>query len=146
MFHQSEIAQYINLAQKGILAEVVFGNPQVGCRNMGVCKVHIGPRAVIGPNALKTNECSCSKSIAFLRLQGENKLYFHFLNYSLSPKQYEKFFPGGDFVIEAPLRLPSALGVAFGLGEQAWALQAGHYRCHNDGMYHTVLVDVTLVS
>lgn len=113
---------------------------------MGVCKVHIGPRAIIGPNSLKTKECSCSKSIAFLRFQGENGLYFHFLNYSLSPKQYEKFFPEGDFVIEAPLLLPRTLGAAFGLCEQAFALQTGRYRCHNDGLYHTVLVDIAAVS
>lgn len=142
MFHQSEIAQYTSLAQKGILAEVVFGNPQIGCRNMGVCKVHIGPRAIIGPNALKNNACSCSKSIAFLRLQRENKLCFHFLNYSLSPKQYERFFPEGQFVIEASFTLPKALSAAFGLKNEALVLQAGRYNCHNDGMYHSVLVEV----
>ncbi len=142
MFHQSEIVQYTNLAQKGILAEVVFGNPQAGCRNMGVCKVHIGPRAIVGPNALNNNGCSCSKSIAFLRPKGKEAVYFHFLNYSLSPKQYTNFFPDGYFVMEAPFALPKQLCQNFGFKGQDLILQPGRYRCHNDGMYHTVVVNV----
>lgn len=143
MFHTSPIAQHLTIAQRGILAEVVFGNPNAGCRNMGICKMHIGPRAVVVPNELKDSTCSCKKSIAFVRKDGNDGVFIHFLNYSLSAKQYTTYFPGNCFVVEAPYSLPKALCSALGLGEQGqFSLQPGHYPTLNDGVYHTISVRV----
>lgn len=140
MFHTSPIAQHLNLAQRGILAEVVFGNPQSNCSKMGVCKMHIGPRAVVAPKELKDSTCSCKKSIAFLRPDGKEKVFIHFLNYSLTAKKIETYFPGNRFVVEAPYSLPRALCSALGLGEGRYSLQPGHYPTLNDGMYHTISI------
>lgn len=142
MFHKPEIAQFIDQAQKGILAEVVFGNPQTDCRNLGVCKMHIGPKAVALPNELKTKACGCPTTIAFIRKGQGETLHVHFLNYSLKPAYLKKYFPGDRFVVEAKFPLPEALCRALGLGESKFYIQPGHYPSLNDGLYHTVSVSL----
>lgn len=109
---------------------------------MGVCKVHIGPRAVVTPNDVETSGCSCNKGIAFLRPNGKKEMHIHFMNYSLSARQYKKYFPGDSFVVEAPYSLPRALCRALGYGEASLAIQPGTYPALNDGMYHTVSVKI----
>jgi hypothetical protein len=104
--------------------------------------MHIGPRAVVVPNELTNSSCSCKKSIAFLRPDGKERVFIHFLNYSLTDKKMTTYFPGNRFVVEAPYSLPKALSGALGLGEGRYSLQPGHYPTLNDGMYHTISVEL----
>lgn len=142
MLHQPLISTHLHKAQRGILSEVVFGNPQNGCRSMGVCKVHIGPSMLMGDKSLETSTCSCKKAIAFLRSEKPGKLLIHFLNYSLSVSKKEKYFPRDRFVVEVAFPLPGALQDALGLGESQYFIQPGHYPTQNDGLYHTIEVTV----
>lgn len=143
MLHQPLLQNHLHKAQRGILSEVVFGNPQSGCSSMGVCKVHIGPSLENRDNQLKTNGCSCKKAIAFIRSEQPERLLIHFINYSLNPSKKQKFFPGDRFVVEAEFPLPGVLNRALGFGEKQFVIQPDHYPTQNDGIYHTVEVRLT---
>lgn len=142
MLHQPLLQNYLHKAQRGILSEVVFGNPQNGCSSMGVCKVHIGPDFVNSHKSLTNRGCGCKKAIAFIRSEQPERLLIHFLNYSLSPAKKRKFFPGDRFVVEVEFPLPGVLNRALGLGEKAFSIQPDHYPTQNDGIYHTVEVNL----
>lgn len=138
MLHQPQFTSRRHKAQRGILSEVIFGNPQHGCSSMGVCKVHIGPQLIKEDNSLTNSGCSCKKAIAFLCSDQPEVLTIHFLNYSLNTKKKAKFFPGERFVVEAEFPLPKVLNRALGLGGTSFVIQPGHYPTKNDGLYHSV--------
>lgn len=140
MLHQPQVTSQQYKAQRGILSEVVFGNPQHGCSSMGVCKVHIGPQLLNADNSLIDSGCSCKKAIAFLCAETPETLTIHFLNYSLNAKKKAKFFPGERFVVEVEFPLPRVLNRALGLGGTSFSIQPDHYPTQNDGLYHTVEV------
>lgn len=143
MLHQPLIQNHLHKAQRGILSEVVFGNPQNGCSSMGVCKVHIGPSWQNESNSLVNSSCGCKKAIAFIRSEQPGRLLIHFLNYSLSPAKKRKFFPGDRFVVEVEFPLPEVLNRALGLGKTQFYIQPDHYPTQNDGIYHTIEVEIT---
>jgi len=140
MFSTPELVQHHYAAQRGLLAEVVFGNPKSDCRNLGVCKMHIGPKAIVPNNELIVSKKCCPSAIAFLRIKSQKALLIHFLNYSLKPEWIQKYFPQNHFVVEERFELSSALHWALELGKGKFSLLPGHYQAHNDGIYHTVTI------
>jgi hypothetical protein len=117
-----------------IVADVLFGSPRSNCSGQGICKV-IAP---VSGQLLNSNQWTCKRSVALIRMISEQLVAFHFVKASMCHQVLESYFKELVFVIEEPVTMQLSTWQ-----QKTWEIKPGYYPITTQKNYFTTILKTT---